>query len=637
MTKRRPVSDSRERKADEIAGREAVPWAEEHRRRLIGFVCAGLLALNFAAFEHVRRCDFTNYDENQCILAEPGITNGISWEGLKWVFSADLLFDSKIDFWMPVTYATHQAVFRVFGFKPAGHHLTNLFLHSINAILLFLVLLRMRGALWPCAFAAALWAVHPLRVESVAWVMERKDVVSAFFWLVTIRVYIRYAERPTAAGYLWVVMAFAMGLMSKPMLVTLPIVLWLLDYWPLGRLTFRPFDSRRWVKIAVEKIPLFALSAALSALILSQHLKQIDIQHVTPFLQASNALVSYVKYLELLLWPRDLAVFYPFPKTLPPVWQIGGAALILLAVTAWCLREGSRRPYLAVGWFWYLVTLMPVIGMVRYARADRYTYIPHMGLCVLLAWILAEASSGWRRRPAAFFGVCGGVLLAFVIMTRAQVLYWTDSLTLFERALRVTQNNTLAELNFGAALAAVGKNAEANVHYREAIRIEPWHPDVYNNLGNSLAREGKLEEAVRYFSEAVRYIGQSQNRAAIYTNLATALLSLGRHAEAEKNYRLAIQFNPNDAPLHNHLGFALARQDKLDEAAAAHAEAILLDPNRAESHYYLGNILADQRKFAEAARYFSEAIRLNPGYPEARDHLKKVRRLLSNPALRPPR
>jgi tetratricopeptide (TPR) repeat protein len=471
--------------------------------------------------------------------------------------------------------------FQLFGFDSGWFHLTNVMIHLASTLLLFALMRRMTGRLWESAFVSFVFALHPLHVESVAWVTERKDVLSAFFWILTIWLYLDYVDRPGPRRYLLALGAFCLGLMSKQMLVTLPFVLLLLDYWPLKR-------SQTVAQLVVEKTPYLALSAAVS-------LVTFKVQHAAGAVtaldsiplatRAGNAVISYVAYLGQFFWPSGLAVFYPYPPVLP-VWQIVGSAVILVAITALALL----RPYLAVGWFWYLGTLVPVIGLVQVglqARADRYTYIPMIGISIMLAWGGSELITRWPRArlPLQVAGV--SICLAWVAITWAQVQYWRNSVTLFDHAIASTQNNFIAHSNLGVVLAEQGKTQDALRHLFASVEENPNYGDARLSLGALLGELGRTDEAGEQFSQAIRIW-------------------------------------PNDAQAHNNLGNTLAVKQKFPEAANEFRTALRLLPDFALAHFGLAGALLNLGQTDEAIAQFSEALRLDPSLTPAREGLNKA-------------
>jgi tetratricopeptide (TPR) repeat protein len=498
---------------------------------------AGLLvAMTVAAYEPVRRYEFVDYDDDRYVTNNPRTQQGLSWENAAWALTA-----TEVANWHPLTWLSHMADCQLYGLNPSGHHLTNLLLHLGCVVLLFLVLQQMTGAVWRSWLVAALFATHPLNIESAAWIAERKNVLSTLFWLLTMWAYLLYTRRPEWKRYLLVVVSFVLGLMSKPMLVTLPCVLLLLDYWPLGRLQrakgedrfrhqsldekdqepwqveLRSPDFRRALfRLALEKLPLFLLAAASSAItIKAQRMDGALDATVLPLgARLANALVSYVGYIYSMVWPDRLAVLYPHPGESIPVWRVVAAALALVCVTALAIRWSRKFPYLVVGWLWYLGTLVPVIGLVQVgqqAMADRYAYIPLIGLFIIIAW---GVDSLTRRLPSRSYwlaGVAAALLIALTMATRWQLTHWQNSITLFERALEVTDNNEIAHNNLGVVLVRKGRLDEGLAHLYEAVRINPDYGTARTNIAITLYQKGNIEavdesrwpEAVNLYRQAL--------------------------------------------------------------------------------------------------------------------------------------
>jgi len=502
-----------------------------------------------------------------------------------------------------LTWLSHMLDCQLFGLKPGRHHLVNLFFHVTNTLLLFLILHRMTKGLWQSAFVAGLFALHPLHVESVAWVAERKDVLSTLFWMLTIGAYVHYEERPGYKRYLFVLVFFLLGLMSKPMLVTLPFVLLLLDYWPLKRLnlaksgaridvaTTQPasrakkkqkslqqakkdtvqtkgtVESRAvWQEIRVllkEKIPFFVVTILFCFVtVYAQHrvVKPMELYPLAS--RIANALISYVSYIGKMLWPVELSVFYPYVGFALLSWQAVSAVLVLAGTTYMTIRTARRFPYLIVGWLWYLGTLAPVIGLVQVglqSMADRYTYVPLIGIFIMIAWGVPDLLNRWRYRRIALAIVAAGILLALIVITYVQIGFWRNNIALYEHAIRVTSENSWAQNNLGYALALQGKREEAIVRFQKAISIN--NPaDAHYNLGIMLASQGKLDEAINQFRES-------------------------------------ISISPGYAKAHNNLGNALLYQGKIDEAIASYREALRLNPDYTLAQENLKNTLAVQKKF----------------------------------------
>jgi len=558
-----------------------------------------LIVMTGLAFAPVSRNAFVGYDDDIYVSDNPHLRGGLTWENVRWAFSANLAEVSpNADYWIPATLVSHLLLVQLFGMHPAAHHAANVVLHAVNTVLLFLLLRRMTGALWRSALVAALFAVHPLHVESVAWVVERKDVLSTLFLMLTIRAYLWYVERSNPWRYLLVVLAFACGLMAKPMLVTLPGILLLLDYWPLGRLA--PGHFRTWSgsdavwRLVWEKLPLFALAAAdalITYLTTQARGVVLPLETVSLPTRMENVLLAYVRYIGKMFWPHNLAAFYPYPGSPPPLWSVAGAAVVMGGITMLVLVAGRRRPYLPVGWLWYVGSLVPVIGLVQageQAMADRYTYVPLIGLFVMIAWGVPDLTAGCRRQKKLLATAAAGTLAALAAATWVQAGYWRSSATLFEHALQVTTENYMAHDGLASDLAGRGRLVEAERHYREALRIKPDFAEAHNNLGVLLARQRKFDEAVAHFSQALR--------------LRPALVRV-----------------------HNNLGLALAQQGRPAEAMVQFAEAIRLIPDFAEAHNNLGLVLAQQGRLDEAIMHFSQAVRINPGDAEARRNLDAAR------------
>ena len=507
-------------------------------------ICLLLAVIVVVPYAQVKDHTFITFDDDMYVTANPVVQAGFTWPGVKWAFTA--MHSSN---WHPLTWLSHMLDCRLFGMRPRGHHLMNVAWHLANTILLFLFWAWVTRALWPSAMVAALFALHPLHVESVAWVAERKDVLSTFFWLGTMLAYAGYTLAPSWRRYLLILLCLTLGLLAKPMLVTLPFVLLLLDYWPLGRIPGGPPPAsglaragepqlvpaaQVYWQLLKEKIPLFVL-VGLSCLItmLAQRgsgaVMPLAIRPLGP--RIANALVAYVDYVVKLFWPYPMVFFYQ----LTPVswWLAAGAGLALLGVTACLFYGAKRRPYLAVGWLWYLGTLVPVIGIIQVggqAMADRYTYIPLIGLFVMIAWGVSEATAGWRRSRVLLATGAAAVLLACLLSTWVQVGYWRNSETLFSHALQVDPTNYMAYHHLGMALANEGKIDQAIAMYRLTLAVAPQYPSAYNNLAIIYAEQGRYDEAVPLFKAALRL---TPNNISFYRNLALAYQKQGKISEAE--------------------------------------------------------------------------------------------------------
>lgn len=618
------------------------------------WIGALLVLATAATFWPVVRCDFINYDDPDYVTANATVQGGLTGAGVIWAFTT-----AHVANWHPLTWLSHMLDCQLFGLNAFAHHAMNLLIHIASTVLLFLLLRRMTGALWRSAIAAALFALHPLRVESVAWVAERKDTLATLFWLLTVWAYAHYVNTRSVAGFRWVVLFFALGLMAKPMLVTLPFALLLLDYWPLGRLNLRR-TLNAWRPLVVEKWPLFLLALISSVVTFLAQKGGGTVATVTQLsLEArlGNVIVSYARYLAKLFWPVDLAVIYPYPAAWP-AWQVAAALgmLVLISVGVWL--AANRRPYLLVGWLWFVGTLVPVIGLVQVGRqslADRYTYIPMIGLGVMLVWGAADLLTRIRRGPFLGGALAILVLTACALGTRHQLAYWKDSLTLFTRTLAVTQNNALAHNNLGTALAALGRRDEALLQYAEAVRLQPADPVMRNNYGAALAKAGQVVAAVEHylaaleakpdFDEAHNNLGAAfvalgrldeavahfraalaarPNYAEAHNNLGGALAMQQKHAEALEHYAAAIRLTPNVAGAHLNYALSLEKLGRADESLARFGEAFRLDPKSFEPAYHLGRSLVQRGRFAEAVPPLSAAAQARPGHARARFYLGKA-------------
>jgi tetratricopeptide (TPR) repeat protein len=486
----------------------------------------------FAVYADVGRFAFTSYDDNLYVSENAKVQAGLTLENIQWASTAVVASN-----WMPVTLLSHMLDCQLFHLQSGMHHLVNVVLHIVASLLLFVVLKRTTGARWPSAFVAFVFALHPLHVESVAWVAERKDVLSACFFFLAIYAYVYYVAQPSVRRYLLVAAAFALGLMAKPMLVTFPFVLLLLDLWPLRRV---PAPRILW-----EKLPLIALSAAASVLTFFVQRSTLAVQSFPLPMRIENALISYVVYVVQFFWPAGLAVLYPYQQS-PAVWQALGALLLLAGVTALVVREWRTRPYLATGWFWYLGTLVPVIGLVQVglqSRADRYMYLPMVGLLIMLAWGTVDLMA---KRPQLKVPITVAAVVACtacLLVARTQTGYWENSGTLFQRAVDVTQDNYVADYNLGNYLMNNQRSQDAIAFFEAALRIHPDYPEAENNLGMILGRmPGRMADAIPHFAAAARL---RPSLVEAQFNLAVALEQSGRTAEAIAQYELLQRLQPS--------------------------------------------------------------------------------------------
>ena len=587
-------------------------------------VCGLLLLAVAVVFGQTVRHDFVNFDDNRYVYDNPQVTDGLTIHGIAWAFT-----QSHRCNWHPLTWMSHMLDCQLFGLWPGGHHLTNVLLHAAAAILLFLVLRQMTGRRWPSAFVAVLFAIHPVHVESVAWVAERKDVLSGLFLMLTLGAYCAYVRRPfSLLRYLAVVLLFALGLMAKPMLVTLPVVLLLLDFWPLRRFRsgidgdVKPSSVRT---LLIEKIPLAALAVGSCAVTLLVQGEAIAVgQRVSIPSRLANALVSYVAYLGQFFWPRGLAVFYPHPGDSLSAWAMGGAFVLLLGISAAAVLWSRRCPFLLVGWLWYLVMLLPVIGLVQVgeqAMADRYTYLTQIGLTISLVWGAAEVSRSWSGRRWACGAGSAIVLAALAACACRQTSRWLDRETLWTHALSCNPQNALAHNNLGAALISQGRAEEAIAHCRAALEIKPGYVHAYSNLGDAWLQNRQFDEAFVNYRKALELTPLD---AAIHNNFGTGLAQAGRLDEAVAHYRQALKIVPGDGNTYNNLGNALCQQGKIDESIASFQKALETKPNDVRVHNNLGNALLLKGRADEATRHFEMALEVDPNNPEAQYNLGNV-------------
>lgn len=521
-------------------------------------ICAGLVAITWAVFGQTIRHQFVNYDDPQYVFDNPFVRAGLSWPGMAWAFS-----HVHSQNWHPLTTLAHMLDCQLFGLQPGWHHLVNVLLHAAAVIVLFVTLRRATARPWASAGVAALFAIHPLRAESVAWIAERKDVLSGLFFMLTLMSYVAYVRRPSIGRYLTMSILFACGLMSKPMLVSVPIILLLLDYWPLKR-----FGQSSASKLIQEKIPLGILSVASAVVTLFVQNTGIGLIRldVLPFSwRIANALSACFVYIRQMIWPVDLAPAYSHPALLP-AWQVAVLAAAMLAVTLVVFALRKRRPYLMVGWFWYLIMLLPVIGLVQVggqSHSDRYTYLPQIGLGIAAMWLIADLAGSWRH-SAPVLGAAAGMILGGLALTAArQVGYWHDSETLWRRALAVTTQNDLAHMSLGQFLSDQKRMDEAIPEYEAAARIGPPNPDVETMLANLLLKQGRIDEALQYY----RHVVQLQPDSALaHYNLAVGFHRRGALPEAITHYKEALAIAPNYPDAEHFLGEALLQSGQPEEA-----------------------------------------------------------------------
>jgi len=564
---------------------ETKPVVTAGNRWLALGVIIFLGALIWFVFGQTFRHDFINFDDGDYVFKNSRVNRGLSWDGIGWAFS-----HVHAGNWHPLTWISHMVDSQFYGLNPAGHHLTNVLIHALTAALLFLVLRQMTGALWRSAFVAAVFAIHPLHVESVAWVAERKDVLSGLFFVLTIAAYVRYVRRGGFGRYAIVLAVFALGLMSKPMLVSVPFVLLLLDYWPLRCLEQTGATLGRLV---VEKLPFIVLGlASCLVTVFAQHAAIQPIERFPLLLRLGNALVAYVDYLRQTFWPVNLAVFYPWDAARIHLASVGIAAAILAAISLIVFLV-RRRGYPVTGWLWFLVMLGPVIGIVQVgnqAHADRYTYLPQIGVVLMVTWGIAELAGRSRALRVVFAGLALAALVPLTWMARAQTSFWRDSEQLWSHALAITTDNTVAEENLGEGLYQHGKIDEALFHFDKALRIEPNDAIAHGALGAILLRiPQQQKEAVAHLQRSVEIY---PDQPAVQSSLGVALLEAGNAEESFKHLQKAIALDPTDSDAHYNMGNTLLHLMKPKEAVAEYERAFEMNPKDAEALNNLAWVLA---------------------------------------------
>ena len=620
---------------------QAPPAARIQRQDILIFLA--LLALTLAVYWPVYRFDFLSYDDSEYVSQNVRVQAGLNGENIGWAFRTFFFMN-----WHPLTWLSYMVDSQLFGLRPAAFHLVNVLLHALTTLLVFAVFKRITGARWPSAFLAMLFAVHPLHVESVAWIAERKDVLSGFFFMLTLWAYLRYIERPQASRFILALVLFALGLMAKPMLVTLPFILLLLDFWPLRRFHFAdasaPVSNSSLVSrpsSILEKIPFFVLAAISSLLTcLAQRGAEVPFASLSLAQRVTNSLVSYGRYLGKAIWPQNLAVYYPYPGHWP-AWEVAGAALLLLALTLFAIAQWRKRPYLAVGWLWFLGMLVPVIGLVQVggqSMADRYMYLPLIGLLLMFIWGAADLSpaphgidkgldKGFDKgRDAAdilptpnlnltLTLLSGSIaVLACLVVSSRQVRFWDNTQHLFARALAVTSGNSQAHEGLGVALLLDGKTNEALSHFTSALEIDPANFAAYGSLGNVLLGQGKTAEALVQIQKGLQLRADNP---ILNQNLGLCLALQGKFSEALPYYAAALRAKPEFPEVSFNYGNALVELRRYDEAIAQYESVLRFKPNYAPGHFNLGNVLKEQGKFAEAAGHYQALLQIEPTNSEA--------------------
>jgi tetratricopeptide (TPR) repeat protein len=635
---------------------------------------AALVVVTLLVYLPVRTHEFVRYDDDVYVTNNPDVQSGLTAQNIKWAFTTGYASN-----WHPLTWLSHQLDCALFDGNSAAHHSVNVLFHIANTVLLLIILNRItkRPAVsivepfWPSAFVAALFALHPLHVESVAWVAERKDVLSTFFWFLTMLAYTRYAEKPSVFRYIVTLVLFALGLMSKPMLVTLPFVLLLLDYWPLDRI-------RNLKKAVIEKVPFFILAAISSIITYAVQQKGGAMVAVPLNERLANAVCSYLAYIGKMFWPINLAVLYPYPAAGISASKVVLCAIVLILITILIIYFGRRHKYFIFGWLWFIGTLVPVIGIIQVGSqslADRYTYVPLIGLFIIIAFAAADLFPKIASRKIVLAALAGVILLACTITTSIQLRYWKNSLTLFEHTLAVTENNNVILNNYANILNSLGRSAQAVEYLEKAAKARPNSPQIRNNLGEALKKLGLPDKAIEQYQTALKldssfdvarfnigvalfdkgdydaaieqfkiYIGPDVNLAQdtaimpgkdrfqnilhlkpdagnAFSHIGFALARKGNPAEAVRYYNIALQFDPNDVISHGRLALALATLGRIDEAIDQCRIVLKARPDDAEMHSNLGILLESKGQIEQASESYKKAVKIDPNSTKARDRL----------------
>jgi protein O-mannosyl-transferase len=607
----------------------------DRRAALFAVLLAGM---TLAVFAPVLTLQFINVDDNVYVTGNDHVQRGLTWRNATWALTA-----LEAANWHPVTWMSHMLDVTLYGLNPRGHHATSLLIHTLNVVLLFLWLRSMTGALWKSLLVAALFAVHPLDLESVAWIAERKNVLSTLFLLLTLWAYVGYTRKPGILRYLLIALLFTLGLMSKPMLVTLPFALLLLDYWPLGRLFApRPVVSTEeetsalasipargsgtvFFQRCMEKLPLLLLAAGCAALTVKAQALDSEIKVVSLSSRIANALLSCGTYLWQMVWPSKLAIFYPYRDQAIFSWPVMASLAFVCVVTALVVWQIKRRPYLAVGWFWYLGTLVPVVGLVHVgdiAHADRYTYVPLLGVFVAIVWGLAELTTRFPALRPGLIAATGIAIVALAITTARDISYWHDAISVSEHALAVTGPNCLMERALGEAFYNQGHTDEALQHLTLSVQIQPTDTALFD-AGTIYFQQKKFDEAASYYRQALQYPGEAKTLAQIHNNLAVLETQQGSLADAEKHFRESVELDPSSVRHRIAYGWLLAKQSRYDEAVQQYEAAVKSAPD-ALAYFSLGSALEEQHKLSEAAEAYRRTLALAPGFEQAQLRLNAI-------------
>ncbi len=607
------------------AGTDFARWKTNSRVRT-PLLCLFIVGVVLAVYWPVVSHEFINYDDPDYVINNRHVRAGVTWDGVFWAFGQ---LHGEQTYWHPVTWMSHMLDCQIFDVRPAGHHLVNMLWHALDAVLLFLVLKRMTGAFWRGATVALLFALHPLQVDTVAWVAERKNLLSAFFWMLTIWAYARHTERRGPAWYVGALFFFALGLACKPVLVTLPFLLLLLDYWPLGR--FARADVGKAVTrlgwLCVEKIPFLVLAALSCGITIAAHRAlrgMLDAESGLPLgMRLANAVVSYVRYIGKTVWPGNLAVYYPYPPAWP-VWEVAGCALLLIFVSAVAVWTVKERPYIFVGWCWFLGVLVPFIGLVQagdQAMADRFAYLPIIGLFITAVWLVSDFLKPRRNGYVAGIVIAMLVLTACAIQTRHQLGYWKNSETLFEHALAVTDGNDVAEYALASALSNKGKWSEATEHYENALKLRADYPEAHGGLAWVLVMQRKPGQAIEHYREAIRL-----NAADIQprNELASLLIEQGRFDEATGLCEESVRLNPDDPTAHFNLGMIKTKAGDSENAKKEFELCLRADASYAAAQYQMGMLALRDGDSTAAVSCWRSAVRLSPTWVDPLNNLAWV-------------
>jgi tetratricopeptide (TPR) repeat protein len=607
------------------------PFSDPQKRDKI--VCLLLAVVTLALYNPVNRHPFVNYDDDRYVTENPHIRQGLTADTFTWALTS-----TEQANWHPLTWMSHALDVSLYHLNPVGHHFTNILLHAINVMLLFLLLMWATSRLGPSLFVAALFALHPINVESVAWVAERKNVLCTMFFLLTLWAYGWYTRKPRWTRYLAVAALFAAGLASKPMVITLPFVLLLLDYWPLARVRVAnsnattdvnsEYPTFPWSRLVIEKLPLLALSAASAVITMQAQQAGGAVRTTTEFsfgVRIANAIYAYAMYLWKMVWPAHLAPLYPHPGDSLAAWKVIIASLVLLAISVAAWRFRTRR-YLLVGWLWFLGTLVPVIGLVQVgeaAMADRYAYIPLIGIFMMIAFGVADWAEEkqfglWPALPAV------AILVALALTTHRQIGYWQSNEDLWSHALTVTKNNFVAEDNLGGALTLDGKEEEAHLHFEAAARINPRDPLSRGNLGTYFQTHNQMREAITQYEVALQLTADPALLAQTYANLGAAYRALGEDDAAHENFDQSLRRNPNQYNAWLGLGLLARKQGKLDEAISDLSRSVELQPT-APAYFELGRTMAQAGNVPQALNAYEQALKIFPEFVEAQQAVDALR------------